>query len=93
MSTRKEYIESLRTKLDETNAAIRELEGRILAKTAEDAERYRIKAVKELHREAQNKLVEIENAAEDAWEHFKEGAEVAWNAVKESLSKAKADFQ
>jgi len=93
MSTRKQYVENLRTKLDKTNVTIRELEARMLGTAAEDAERYRIAAVKEIHREAQNKLVDIENAAEDAWEHLKEGAETAWHAVKESLAKAKADFQ
>jgi hypothetical protein len=87
MSTRTEYMDSLRTKLDETNARIRELEVR-----PEDAERYRIEAVKEIHREVWNRLVDIENAAEDAWEHLKEDAETAWNALKESLAEAKADF-
>ena len=91
MGARDEYVEELKEKLEQSNTRIRELE----AKTSEAnpykmAESYRIKAIKEMYMEMQEKIEELEMTAEDGWENLKEGVESAWENLKEGFTKAKS---
>lgn len=94
MTSRHEYIDKLKEKLDEWDADIDELEARAQnTKTELEFEiKDQITALK-LRRDIMKlKLNEIRDSSEEAWEDIKVGAEEAWADVKEAMKKAKSHF-
>ena len=94
MTSRHEYIDKLKEKLDEWDADIDELEERAQkAKTNLEFElKDQITALKLKRDIAKLKLAEIKDASEEAWEDIKAGAEEAWADVKDAMDKAKSHF-
>ena len=94
MTSRHEYIDKLKDKLDEWDADIDELEERAQkAKTNLEFElKDQITALKLKRDIAKLKLAEIKDASEEAWEDIKAGAEEAWADVKDAMDKAKSHF-
>jgi len=94
MTSRHEYIDKLKDKLDEWDADIDELEDRAQKAKAnlkfelED----QIKTLKLKHDIAKLRLAEIKDASEEAWVDVKAGAEEAWADFKDALEKAKSHF-
>jgi peptidoglycan hydrolase CwlO-like protein len=94
MTTRHEYIEKFKNKLDEWDADIDELEAQAQKTKAElkfELED-QITSLKVKRDIAKLKLSEIMDASEEAWEDFKAGAEEAWADIKSAMEKAKSHF-
>ena len=94
MTSRHEYIDKLKEKLDEWDADIDELEERA-QKTKTEIEfelKDQITTLKLKRDIVKLKLSEIMDASEEAWEDIKAGAEEAWADVKDAMKKAKSHF-
>ena len=94
MTTRHEYIEKFKNKLDEWDADIDELEAQAQKTKAElkfELED-QITSLKVKRDIAKLKLSEIMDSSEEAWEDFKTGAEEAWSDIKSAMEKAKSHF-
>jgi predicted RNase H-like nuclease (RuvC/YqgF family) len=94
MTSRHEYIDKLKGKLDEWDADIDQLEERAQkAKTNLQFElKDQITALKLKRDIAKLKLSEIKDASEEAWEDVRTGAEQAWSDLKEAIEKARSHF-
>ena len=94
MTSRHEYIEKLKNKLDEWDADIDEFEAR--ARMAKADMKFeledQITTLKVKRDLAKLKLSEIKDAGEEAWQDIKEGADEAWNSLREAIDKARAHF-
>ncbi|MGB5737520.1 MAG: hypothetical protein WBM40_24085 [Thiohalocapsa sp.] len=98
MSSREDYLNKLKTKLDEWDADIDRLEAKAReAQTnaqAEVQEQYRkqIDNMREMREEAMARYSEMQGAAADAWEAMAEGTEKAWNAWLAAFEEARSKF-
>jgi len=94
MTTRHEYIEKLKNKLDEWDADIDELEASAL-KTKADL-KYELEdqvASLKIKRDiARAKLLELMDSGEDAWQDIREGVDEAWTSLKLAIEKARSHF-
>ena len=94
MTTRHEYIEKFKNKLDECDADIDVLE----VKARETTDELKVELVDQLaslrvRRDiAKLKLAEIKDASEEAWEDIKGGADEAWSSLKQAIEKARSHF-
>ena len=94
MTTRHEYIEKLKNKLDEWDADIDELEASA-RKTKADLKfelEDQITSLKAKRDLARLKLSEIKDAGEEAWEDIKAGADEAWGELKDAIQRARSHF-
>ncbi len=94
MTTRHEYIEKFKEKLDEWDTDIDELEARAQQAKADmnnelDDQITSLRLKRDI---ARLKLSEIMDASEEAWEDVKGGAEEAWADLKDAMGKAKSHF-
>ncbi len=94
MTTRHEYIEKFKEKLDEWDTDIDELEAKAQKakagmKNELDDQITSLRLKRDL---ARFKLSEIKDASEEAWEDVKGGAEEAWADLKDAMGKAKSHF-
>ena len=94
MTTRHEYIEKLKNKLDEWDAEIDEFEANAL-KTKADLKyelEDQIASLKIKRDIARAQLLELMDSGEDAWEDIKEGVDEAWTNLKLAIEKARSHF-
>ncbi len=94
MTTRHEYIEKLKNKLDEWDADIDELEATAL-KTKADLKyelEDQIVSLKIKRDIARAKLLELMDSGEDAWQEIREGVDEAWTSLKLAIEKARSHF-
>ena len=94
MTSRHEYIEKLKDKLDEWDADIDEFEARARMAKADlkfelEDQITTLKVKRDL---AKLKLAEVKDAGEEAWEDIKAGADEAWSSLKEAIDKARTHF-
>lgn len=91
MSDRKKYVNEMKTKLDQWNKDIDELEEKTKTASTELKEGYRkqVDTLKNKRDEAAQKFEELQSATESGWEDVKEGMEQAWNSVSHAFSSAK----
>lgn len=94
MTTRHEFIEKLKDKLDKWDTEIDELEARAQQATADMKNELddQITSLRLKRDIARLKLSEIMDASEEAWEDVKDGAEEAWAELKDAMEKAKSHF-
>jgi len=94
MSSRTEYLEKFKAKLDEWNADIVTLEAKAHESQAEaQAEYYKqVEALRKMRDDAQKQYGEMQNAATDAWDMLAEGTEKAWTAWADAFSDARSRF-
>ena len=95
MTTRHEYVEKLKEKLDEWDANIDELETMAQKTTAElkyefDDQLTSLRLQRDI---ARLKLAEMMDASEEAWEDLIQGADEAWGSMKDALDKAWSHFK
>ena len=84
---RDQYVEALKTKLDEWNREIDALSTKADEVKADLGEKYR-EEVAELRRKwaaADEKLDELRRSGGDAWEDMKDGAEEVWDTLGRSV--------
>jgi hypothetical protein len=89
-SKRKAYIEKLRVKLYEWDAAIDRLSAKGGQTVAQAKEEYQkqLAALKIQRQEVEKKLKELQGASEGAWQDLKAGAETAWQALGQAVKSA-----
>lgn len=94
MTTRNEYVESLKTHLDEWNADLAKWEAK--ARTARTDMRIeyemQLEALRKHREEATQKLDQLQGAAGEAWKDLSAGADEAWSLMREAFDKARAHF-
>lgn len=95
MTTRKEYVEQLKTKLDEWDADIGKWEEKARAKKNDLTINYEMTMddLRKKRDDAANKLKELQASSEEAFKELKAGADSAWTAMREAFDKARTHFQ
>jgi hypothetical protein len=95
MTTRKEYIEQLKSKLDEWNADIGKWEEKARAKKNDLTINYEMTMddLRKKRDEATARLKELQAGSEEAFKELKAGADSAWAAMRDAFDKAKSHFQ
>lgn len=94
MSSRNEYLEKFKAKLDEWNADIDTLETKAQESQAEAQAEYhkQVETLRKMRDDAQKQYNEMQNAATDAWDALAEGTEKAWTAWADAFSDARSRF-
>lgn len=89
-SKRKAYVEQLKAKLAEWDAAIDRLSARGSQTVAQAKEEYKkqLATLQAQRQAAAAKLKELQAAGEDAWQDLKAGAETAWQALGQAVKSA-----
>lgn len=95
MTNRHEYIEKFKTKLDEWDIEIDELEAKALKARSEikyevEDQLTSLRLKRDL---ARLKMAEVKDASEEAWVDIKEGADEAWGSLKEAIEKAWSHYK
>lgn len=95
MTTRHDYIEQFKEKLDEWDSEIDELEAKAQKARADikfevEDQLTSLRAKRDL---AKLKIAEIKDASEDAWLDLKAGADDAWGSLKHALEKAWSHYR
>jgi chromosome segregation ATPase len=95
MTTRHEYIEKLKDKLDEWDSDIDTLEEKAQHAKADLKFEYedQLTALRRKRDDAKLKLAELMDASEDAWDDLKQGADEAWDSLKAAIEKALSHFK
>lgn len=95
MANRKEFIESLKNRLDDLDNKIDELQDRGDEFEGEARKEYdkRLKDLKDKRREADRTLKEVQAASEDKWQQVKDEADHAWKALGNSFNYFKSHFK
>ena len=95
MTTRNEYVEQLKNKLDEWNVDLAKWEEKARGKKNDLTIDYEMKLedLRKNREEVTAKLKEVQASSEEAWKDLKAGAVSAWAAMREAFDKAKTHFQ
>jgi uncharacterized coiled-coil DUF342 family protein len=95
MTTRNEYVEQLKNKLDEWNHELARWEEKARAKKNDLTIDYEMKMdeLRKQRDEATAKLKEVQASSEEAWKELKAGADAAWASMREAFDKARTHFQ
>lgn len=95
MTTRKEYVEQLKTNLDKWNADLAKWEEKARGAKTDLRIDYEMKLedLRKRREDATARLKELQASSEEAWKELKAGADSAWAAMREALDKATAHFQ
>ncbi|MFZ0467979.1 MAG: hypothetical protein WAL92_03580 [Thiogranum sp.] len=87
MSKQDNFIAKMKSRLDEWNAELHELEARAERAEASARDKYRhaLEELREKRWAAEMKLEEIRRAGEETWEDLSDDAERTWTAFKAAL--------
>ena len=94
MSSRDEYLDQFKAKLDEWNAEIDKLESNARQAQADAKVQYdkQLEALREMRDDAQTKFSEMQNATTEAWDVMVQGTEKAWQAWGSAFENARSKF-
>ena len=95
MINRNEYVENLKTHLDQWNGEIAKWEAKAkLAKTDMRIDyEMQLESMRKQRDAAMEKLDAIQKTAGDAWQDLAQGADEAWAKMREAFEKASSHFQ
>lgn len=95
MTTRHEYIEQLKAKLDEWDSGLGKLEekARVARNDVRIDYEMRLESLRKYRAEAELKLKELQGSSEEAWKSLSEGADAAWSTMRDALEKAASHFK
>jgi hypothetical protein len=95
MTTRNEYVENMKARLDQWNKEIAEWEAKArVARTDMQIEyEMRLDALRQQRDEAAVKLDELQKSAGEAWRDLAQGADDAWARMRDALEKASSHFK
>lgn len=95
MINRNEYVENLKTHLDQWNSEIAKWEAKAkLAKTDMRIDyEMQLESMRKQRDAAMEKLDAIQKSAGDAWQDLAQGADEAWLKMREAFEKASSHFQ
>lgn len=92
--TRDAYVERLKAKLDEWNAAVDRMSARSREIKAESRAEYEhlLTELRTKRADAQEKLSRLGTSAEGAWEELRAGADKVWKELQESVERFRSRF-
>ncbi len=95
MSNRDEYVEKMKTQLDQWNAEIAKWEGKAQGVQAEARAEYdkRLEALKQQREQAMYQMKLLQAAAGEAWVEMMRGTDEAWARMREAFDKASSHFR
>ena len=95
MTTRNEYVESLKAHIDQWNSEIAKWEAKArLARTDLRIDyEMQLESLRKQRDEALEKFDVLQKSAGEAWLDLSKGADEAWAKMREALEKASAHFQ
>ena len=95
MSKRDEYVDKLKSQLDEWNAQVAKWEAKTKEAQAGVRGEYekRLQAFRHQRDQALEQMRRVQGAAGDAWIDLARGADDAWAKMKEAYEKARTHFQ
>ena len=95
MGKREEYVDKLKTQLDQWNAEIAKWEAK--AREAQVGTRAefekRLEALRQHREQAMYQMNLLQSAAGDAWTDLARGADEAWARMREAFDKASSHFR
>jgi hypothetical protein len=94
MSSRDDYLDEFKVKLDEWNAEIDKLESDARQAQADAKVQYdkQLEALREMRDDAQAKFSEMQNTTTEAWDVMVKGTEKAWQTWGSAFENARAKF-
>ncbi|WP_295446815.1 hypothetical protein [uncultured Thiodictyon sp.] len=95
MSTKDEYVASMKRQLDVWSAEIDALEAKAHEVREDAKEKYaeQLSALRVKRDEGEKKLEEMKAASESAWEQVKVEADKAWAALKDSVQTFQSHYK
>ena len=95
MEKRDEYVEKMKTQLDQWNAEIAKWEAKADIAQAEARVEFnkRLEAVRQQREQALVQLRLMQGAAGDAWMEMMKGTDQAWASMREAFDKASSHFR
>jgi predicted nuclease with TOPRIM domain len=95
MIDRKEYIETMKAKMDEWDADMDKLQSKLEGAQADMRQQYveQVERLKQQQEEARAMLGKMTEASEAAWDDMRKGMEVAWDATTKAFMDAVARFK
>ncbi len=94
MTSRDDYLDEFKVKLDEWNAEIDKLESNARQAQADAKVQYdkQLEALREMRDDAQTKFSEMQNTTTEAWDVMLRGTEKAWEAWTNAFAEAQSKF-
>ncbi len=94
MESREEWVERAKTRLDEWNAQLDELEAKARAAREERRAQYErlVSTLRRYRDDAREKLSEIQQGGDTAWAEAREGLQKSWTTLSDSFRDAIEEF-
>ena len=94
MTTRSEYVEKAKARLDRWDAQIQEMEARIAEAEADSKAAYKAQLddMKSKRDEAQHLVEQLQTSSGEAWDDLSASAEASWKELKQGFEKAMQRF-
>jgi predicted nucleic acid-binding Zn-ribbon protein len=94
MMTRDEYVQKLKTQLDQWNSEITKWEVKTRSAQTKMKADYdtQLKALRSRRDEAMNQLRQVQAASGEAWVDMMRGADEAWARLRDAFTKARSHF-
>ncbi|HMK13760.1 MAG TPA: hypothetical protein VK460_01930 [Burkholderiales bacterium] len=95
MMTRDEYVQKLKTQLDQWNSEITKWEAKTRSAQAKMKADYenQLKALRSRRDDAMTQLRQVQAASGEAWMDMMRGADEAWARLRDAFSKARSHFE
>lgn len=95
MTTRNEYVDSMKKHIDQWNSeiAVWEAKARVARTDLQIDYEMRLEGLRKQRDEAMVKLDVLQKSAGDAWQELAQGADEAWAKMREAMQKASSHFQ
>jgi lipid II:glycine glycyltransferase (peptidoglycan interpeptide bridge formation enzyme) len=95
MSTREEYVQKMKSQLDQWNAEVSKWEEKTKSAQAEMKAEYekQLESFRSKRDEAMYQLHQVQVASAGAWMDMMKGADAAWKAMGEAFIKARGHFE
>jgi lipid II:glycine glycyltransferase (peptidoglycan interpeptide bridge formation enzyme) len=94
MSKRDQYVEKLKTQLDEWNAEVTKWEAKSRSAQADMRVEYekQLEAFRQRRNQALEQMHKVQASTGDAWIDLARGADDAWAKMREAFEKAQSHF-
>jgi predicted secreted Zn-dependent protease len=95
MSTREEYVQKMKTQLDQWNADVSKWEEKTKSAQAGMKAEYekQLESLRSRRDEAMYQLHLVQVASSEAWMDMMKGADAAWKAMGEAFMRARGHFE
>ena len=95
MSTREEYVQKMKSQLDQWNAEVGKWEEKTKSAHADMKVEYekQLESFRSKRDEAMYQLHQVQVASAGAWMDMMKGADAAWKAMGEAFMKARGHFE